>query len=161
MRSSDRLEKVSLDDGRVVRVRSDRASGPSITRDGSALYYVTPPSEPFSARANWEIRRAAPEDGESTLIGTLAGARLPFSQRFSANFSLSPDGAWLAIALVDGATTNLWLYPTRGGPPQQVTDFGDRATLIARWVSWSPDGQYLFAAVAETDVDVVLLDGLI
>jgi len=52
-------------------------------------------------------------------------------------------------------------HPTSGGPPRQVTDFGDRAMLIARWVSWSPDGEYLFAAVAETDVDVVLLDGLI
>jgi Tol biopolymer transport system component len=161
MRPGDRLEKVSIEDGRVAPVRPDRGHGPSIARDGSALYYVTRPSDQSSAQSNWEIRRAAPEDGESTLIATLAGARLPFSPRFSPHLSLSPDGQWLAIPLIDGATTNLWLYPTSGGPPRQATDFGDRSILIARWVSWSPDGGYLFAAVAETDVDVVLLDGIL
>lgn len=64
------------------------------------------------------------------------------------------------MPLVDRATTNLWLYPTKGGAPRQVTDFGDRATLIARWISWAPDGQALVAAVGEPDVDVVLLEGL-
>ena len=42
-----------------------------------------------------------------------------------------------------------------------VTEFGRRATLIARRLSWSPDGQSLYAAVADLDADVVLLDGLI
>jgi serine/threonine protein kinase len=47
----------------------------------------------------------------------------------------------------------------RGEPAgRRITD---RSTFMARWVSWSPDGQHLVAAVAETDVDVVLLDGLL
>ena len=41
------------------------------------------------------------------------------------------------------------------------TDFGDRATVIARRVSWAPDGQHLYAAVADIDADIVLLDGLV
>jgi hypothetical protein len=44
---------------------------------------------------------------------------------------------------------------------RQATDFGDRSTLIARRVSWSPDGKYIYAAVADMDADIVLLDGLV
>jgi hypothetical protein len=44
---------------------------------------------------------------------------------------------------------------------KQLTDFGDRSNVIARSVSWSGDGQSLFAAVAETESDIVLFDGLI
>jgi hypothetical protein len=67
----------------------------------------------------------------------------------------------LAVALMDGATTNLWAIPTAGGPMRQLTDFGDRAIVIARSISWSADSQHLYAAVAESETDVVLLDGLI
>jgi hypothetical protein len=42
---------------------------------------------------------------------------------------------------------------------RQVTDFGDRSVLIVRRVSWSPDGKYVYAAVADIDADIVLLDG--
>jgi hypothetical protein len=42
-----------------------------------------------------------------------------------------------------------------------LTDFGDRSNVIARSVSWSADGRSLFAAVAETETDIVLFDGLI
>ena len=42
---------------------------------------------------------------------------------------------------------------------------GDRlrrpVNLIARKVSWSPDGQSVLAAVGEGDADIVLLTGLI
>ena len=44
---------------------------------------------------------------------------------------------------------------------KQLTDFGDNWNVIARSVSWSADSQFLFAAVAETETDVVLFDGLI
>jgi hypothetical protein len=33
--------------------------------------------------------------------------------------------------------------------------------VIARSVSWSADSQFLFAAVAETETDIVLFDGLL
>ena len=75
--------------------------------------------------------------------------------------TLSPDGRWLAMSLLTGATTNLWLQPTAGGPMRQVTDYGQRSILMVRRVSWSPDSKSIYAAVAETDADVVLLDGLV
>ena len=39
--------------------------------------------------------------------------------------------------------------------------FGDRSVLIARSVSWSPDSQHIYAAVADVRTDVVLLHGLL
>jgi hypothetical protein len=51
--------------------------------------------------------------------------------------------------------------PVDGGPMHQLTDFGHRASLIVRRVSWSPDGRYIYAAVADTDADVVLFEGLL
>ena len=74
---------------------------------------------------------------------------------------LSPDGQWLAAPLTDGATSNVWLWPTSGGPMRALTDFGDRPITIARSVSWSADSRHLYAAVAEIESDVVLWDGLI
>jgi hypothetical protein len=47
----------------------------------------------------------------------------------------------------------------RSVPPD--TDFARRAILIARLVSWSPDGRFIYAAVIEQDADVVLLDGIV
>jgi hypothetical protein len=73
---------------------------------------------------------------------------------------LSPDDRWLAAPLRDGATTNIWLLPTDGGPQRPVTDFGRRAVLITRSIAWSSDSQFVYAAVAELDADVVLLEGV-
>jgi len=160
MRSNGRMAKVCIEDGAVVDVRAEPAAGPSISPDGSTLYYLHAVGN-LPMRTNWELRRARPEDGPSEVIGFIDGARLPFSRRFVPHVHLSPDGQWLAAPLTDGDTTNLWLLPTVEGPPRRVTDFGDRAILIVRWTSWSPDGQYLFAAVAETDVDIVAFDGLV
>jgi Tol biopolymer transport system component len=72
---------------------------------------------------------------------------------------LSPDGKWLATSLIDGPTTNLWALPTSGGSLTPLTDFGDRQTLISRSISWSPDGKYLYAALAESQANIVLMKG--
>jgi Tol biopolymer transport system component len=99
-------------------------------------------------------------EGPSDEIGRIAASRVPVSVRLLQLF-LSPDGRWLAVPLVDGATSNLWAFPTSGGPTKQLTDFGDRCTVIARSVSWSADSQSIFAAVTETETDIVLFDALI
>jgi Tol biopolymer transport system component len=65
------------------------------------------------------------------------------------------------MPLRDAGTTNIWAFPTNGGPARQLTDFGQRPILIARQVSWSPDGTFIYAAVVETDADIVLLDGVL
>ena len=66
-----------------------------------------------------------------------------------------------ALPLKDGTTTNIGTRPASGGSFRQITDFGRRAILIARQVSWSPDSRFIYAAVIEQDADVVLLDGIV
>ena len=51
--------------------------------------------------------------------------------------------------------------PVDGGTFTPVTNLGDRATLIVRQVAWAPDGAAIYAAVADVNADIVLLDGLI
>jgi hypothetical protein len=66
----------------------------------------------------------------------------------------------LAQALTDGFTTNIWALSTSTSEWRQITDFGERATFIARRVSWSSDGRFILSAVGEGDADIVLLEGL-
>jgi Tol biopolymer transport system component len=77
------------------------------------------------------------------------------------NPTLSPDEKWLAQPLIDGASTNLWLISAADGSMRRITDFGDRAVVIARRVSWSRDSRFIYAAVAEIDADVVVLRNLL
>ena len=159
--SANTIAKINVDTGDVVTVRADQVWSPSVSADG-ALYCVSRATgSPARGHAIWELCRAQPENGPLEIIGAIDGARIPLVPRFTPHLHLSPDGQWLAGALVDGQTANLWAMPTAGGAPRQITDFGNRAIAIARWVSWSADGTSIFAAVAEADHDVVLFDGLL
>jgi serine/threonine protein kinase len=161
LRSSGELCRVHVDSGETSILRTD-AAGPAVTPDGRVIYFSRrADTDRDKGSTGWEICRAEPIDGPAERIATIDAARLPFSPRFSPHCDVSPDGRWLALPLTDGGTTNLWLLPTHGGAARQVTDFGTRATLIVRWASWTPDGRHLVAAVAETDVDIVSLDGLV
>jgi Tol biopolymer transport system component len=149
------IEKVPVDGGPAVQVRCQDIPKPqSLSPDGSTLYYSN------AVGGGVEIRKARPENGPSELLAHIPGSRLPFDG-FVWQEVLSPDGNWLAAPLLDRGTTNLWAVPVNGGPMRQLTDFGGRSVMIVRRISWSPDGRYIYAAVADTDADVVLLDGLL
>jgi Tol biopolymer transport system component len=154
------LERILLDGGAPVAVRRD-ASTPAVSQDGRTLYYVHGlRPELLGLRGDLQICCSPMGEGPSYEIGRIAASRVPVSVRLLQLF-LSPDGHWLAFPLIDGATSNVWAFPTSCGPMKQLTDFGDRCNVIARSVSWSADSQFLFAAVAEIDTDIVLFDGLI
>jgi Tol biopolymer transport system component len=154
------LERIMLDGGASVAVRNS-ASTPAVSSDGRTLYYVHGlRPELLGLRGDLQICCSPMGEGPSDEIARIAASRVPVSVRLLQLF-LSPDGQWLAVPLVDAATSNLWALPTSGGPMKQLTDFGDNCNVIARSVSWSADSQYLFAAVAETETDIVLFDGLI
>jgi hypothetical protein len=112
----------------------------------------------LDGRPELEIVAATPEDGPSRPIARVPASRVPSWQ--IVNPALSPDGEWLAMPLTDGLTTNVWALSIRTGKWRQITDFAERATFIARRVSWSADGGSILAAVAEGDADVVLLNRL-
>jgi len=158
-----RLEKICVDGGPPVVVREEvDATMPAISADGSTLYYmVLIRSEIFGLwGVETEVRRACPEDAPSEAITRVSGQRISGVPSVLQNV-LSPDGHWIATALTDGATTNIWTLSTADGTMKQITDFGSRSTSIARSMSWSADSQHIYAAIAETETDVVLLDGLI
>ena len=152
------IEKVAVEGGAAVPVRSDNAVAPAAW-DGSVLYYGTFLKGQFGA---WDLeyRRARPEGGNSEVVFRIAGGRVP-NQVSQFQMVLSPDGEWLAAPLTDGGTTNLWVLPAGGGAARRITDFGERPVLISRRVSWSPDSRDLYAAIADCDADIVMLDGLV
>jgi Tol biopolymer transport system component len=94
------------------------------------------------------------------VLTRFAASRVPVTP-YNLHFILSPDGKSLVAPLIDAGTTNLWLLSTDGGPMRKLTDFEGRPVTIVRRVSWSPDSKSIYAAVADNDSDVVLLDGLI
>jgi WD40-like Beta Propeller Repeat len=145
------IYSVPSDGGAEVEVRCD-ASVPAVSSDEKTLYY-----SPRGFRNATEIFKATLPGGEGVPIARYAPSRVPL---WPTGHVLSPDDRWLAVPLKDGATTNIWAIPTDGGPFRQLTDFGRRAILIAHHVSWSRDVKVVYAAVVESDADVVLLDGL-
>jgi Tol biopolymer transport system component len=150
------LKKVPVDGGPPVTVRTERLRN-VIGIHGATLYYVF--ERPIvDGTPEFEIRAATPEDGPFRVLARIPSSRAPIWQ--IVNPALSPDGKWLAQALTDGFTTNVWALSTTTGEWRQITDFGERATFIAHRLSWSPDGRFVLAAVAEGDSDIVLLEGL-
>jgi hypothetical protein len=93
-------------------------------------------------------------DGTTRSLARLHGTRIPVSPLLFQPF-VAPHGQSIAFTLVDGATTNIWTLATAGGPLQPLTDFGNRAILIARSVSWSGNSKSIYAAVAEVEADVI------
>ena len=150
------LKKVPVDGGMPVTVRTERLRDASGLHDTRLYYTVERPL--VDGTPEFEIRTANPEGGQSSVLARIPASRVPIGQ--IVHPALSPDGKWLAQALTDGFTTNLWAISTRTGEWRQMTDFGERATFIARSVSWSSDGRYILAAVGEGDSDIVLLEGL-
>jgi Tol biopolymer transport system component len=160
---ADRVEKVhrtGAAGNRIVVRRELGSRQPAISADGEVLYYDTRVAE--SAFGHWgadhEIWCARPEDGPPAKIGSITAGRVPISPGMF-HTVLSPDGRWLAIPLIAGATTNIWGVATDGSGMRPFTDFGDRSIIIARSVSWSCVSNSIYAAVAETETDIVMLDG--
>ena len=148
------IEKLLVDEAKAVSIRCDRAIAPAVGADGSTLYFSTR----MAGASGWdyEVRRARPENGAFTALARVVSTNVPYDAKLFAP-TLSPDERWLTFALTEHGTSDLWLLPTDGRPLRRVTDFGDRTTLIVRRVAWAPDSKSLYAAVAETDADIVMI----
>jgi Tol biopolymer transport system component len=152
------VSKVSVDGGQPVVVRKDTSVRPAISRDGSTLYWLVELLA-GSGLADYEIRTASPEDGPARTLVRIPGRRVPIWLMMQP--VVSPDGKWLALPLVDNGTSNIWAVSTVDGTFRQLTDFGRRATFIARRLSWASDSRSIFAALGEGESDVVLLAGVV
>lgn len=152
------VSKVAIDGGQPVVVRTDTATRPAISRDGSALYWLVELLAGFGL-ADYEIRTASPEGGPARAPARIPASRVPIWLMIHP--VISPDGKWLALPLVDNGTSNIWAVSTADGTFRQLTDFGRRATFIARRLSWSSDSRSIFAALGEGEADVVLLAGVV
>ena len=98
----------------------------AVTPDGQTLYYVhRPRSDSLDFVGDLEICSAAVGGGSSSVMARVSSGRVPLGRHLFQPF-LSPDGRWLAAPLTDGATSNVWVLPTSGGPMRALTDFGDR-----------------------------------
>lgn len=145
------VEKIPVGGGQPVPVRTE-ASCMLVTSDEKTGYFAR------SDYTEGEIWRVTPiETGTPELICDLQ-SRLPMWPHV---FALSPNDRWLATPLRDQGTTNLWLVLTEDKSLRPITDFEQRATTIGRTVSWSRDSKYIFAALIETDADIVLLNGVL
>src|SRR4029077_15184925 len=150
------LKKVPVDGGPAQLVTTERLRN-VIGLDGTTLYYLF--ERPLvDGTPEFEVRAATPENAPFRVLARIPASRVPIWQ--IVNPALSPDGKWMAQALTDGFTTNVWALSTTTGEWRQITDFGERATFIARRVSWSAEGPSILAAVAEGDADIDLLEGL-
>ena len=154
------MYKVQIEGGTpiLVRERSKWVLAPAPAPDGSALYFIMP-LQNVNGSLDFEVRVARPENGPDHTLLHISGNRVPNWQGLHP--VISPDGKWMALPLNDNLGTNLWLISTTDGSMRRVTDFGDRRTYIARRVSWSSDGKFIFASLGEGDADIVELDGLL
>jgi Tol biopolymer transport system component len=146
--------KVPVDGGTAVRVREGPARN-VIGFAGDTMYFMVDRTL-TDGSPGFEIHAATPEDGPSRVLARIPPSRAPQWQIVQP--AVSPDGAWLAMPLTDGVTTNIWALSTSSGTWRQITDFGDRPTFIVRRVSWSSDGNSIVAAVGEADADIVLFE---
>jgi len=151
------LKKVPVDGGAAATTVSTEPVRNVIGMTGATLYYLVDRAL-ADGTPEFEIRAATPESAPYRVVARIPASRIPVWQ--IPNPVLSPDGKWMVQALTDGLTTNIWAMSTATGEWRQITDFGERATFIARRVSWSSDGRSVLAAVADGDSDIVMLDGL-
>jgi eukaryotic-like serine/threonine-protein kinase len=148
------MKKIPAEGGTAVDVTAERLRN-VIGSDGDTVYYTF--ERPLvDGSPEFEIRGVRAGNAPFRVLARIPASRVPMWQ--IVNPALSPDGQWLAQALTDGFTTNIWALSTSTGEWRQITDFGHRPTFIARRVSWSSDGRYILAAVGEGDADIVLLD---
>jgi Tol biopolymer transport system component len=156
--TADAVKKRRVSGGEPVTVRTGPVRN-LIGVHADTLYLVVERAL-TDGKPEIEIHAAPVGDGAARVIASINASRIAWSQG-PFNPSLSPDGAWLAMPLTDGFTTDIWALSTLDGHWQKVTNFENRATFIPRRVSWSSDGRSIIAAVGEADADVVLLDGLV
>ncbi|MBI3132998.1 MAG: CehA/McbA family metallohydrolase [Acidobacteria bacterium] len=124
----------------------DHALNPTWTRDGRELLFL---SNREVGHGSGDLVRMSVEGGPQTLVQREETS-------WHARPDVAPDGKRLVYSSYQGAQWHqLWLLPTQGGHPFQLT-FGDWDATNPRW---SPDGkQIAFISNREGNTALKLLD---
>ncbi len=154
------IKKIRLADKIVETVRCGNATKPLLRKDGTLFFEHRLVAT--SGGFDYELHKANPENRpDTTLLRRIDARQIAWDSRLGPSEALSPDGHWVALALMNRATTNLWRMSTESGELHQVTDFGDRATWIIRQIAWSLDSKFIYTAIADLDADVVSITGVV
>jgi dipeptidyl aminopeptidase/acylaminoacyl peptidase len=117
-----------------VRLLSDRSVTPARLTwmpDGSSVVVGRPNEEGGS-----DIWCVPTRDAESE-TRLVSG---PYQNRSPA---VSPDGQWIAYLSAQAGALDVWIMPTSGGTPRQLTEKTNPLDE-SRWMPrWSPDGQWI------------------
>jgi Tol biopolymer transport system component len=141
--------------GKPEPVRCDGAIAAAISDDNSTLYFFRYLQRAYG-EVGTEILKATPPNGKEQKLASVVGARVPVNVGMLTGV-LSKDNSRFALPLTDGQTSNIWVMSTDDGSMSKLTDFGDRAVMMARRVAWSPDDRFVFAAVGDMDGDIMLI----
>ncbi len=119
-----RLETVDVQTGarRVVHIERGRFEAPNWTRDGRHLIF----------NKEGRIYRIGVGGGDAVRVETGT------ADRCNNDHGLSPDGRLLAISHSPADHSLIYILPSAGGTPRQVTRLGP-----SYWHGWSPDGRTL------------------
>jgi hypothetical protein len=151
------LRKIAAGGGPPETITTERLRN-AIGSDGTTLYYVF--ERPLvDGTPELEIRAASPENGLFRVLTRISPTRLPVWQIVNRHCRRTASGSRRRSPTASPPTSGA--RSTATAEWRQLTDFGERATFIARRVSWSADGRSVVAAVGEGDADIVLMNGLL
>jgi serine/threonine protein kinase/Tol biopolymer transport system component len=145
------LWKVPVDGGNPTQLTDYESRGPTISPDGKwiACIYFPDPANPGKRK----IALVPFEGGQPARTIDFERSMQPGSR--DSGFKWTPDGLALAYLDVRKGVSNIWIQPLDGGPPKQLTHFGESDGVVS--FAWSRDGKQLAMARGTPVSDVVLI----
>lgn len=145
-RTGSSIRKIPAAGGASMKLFNKSALYPVVSPDGRLLAFFNS-EQPDSKR--WEL-----EISDLKTLALVRSLPLPETAVPFNGLSWSPDGRGLTYVSTTGGTANLWLQPSDGGQPQQLTDFKDAEILS---FAWSPRGDELVCVLSIKTYTPVLI----
>jgi Tol biopolymer transport system component/DNA-binding winged helix-turn-helix (wHTH) protein len=140
------IHRVMASGGAVQELAAVRLDGhsPAISRSGALAFS----RQLLAPTAIQRVDLTAPFPSQTLVAST--------SRDYSPDFS--GDGKQVVMSSVRGGSPQLWVFPSAGGSPRQLTFLGDSGASVPRW---SYDGQWiLFESRSTGAVDIHALSPL-